>query len=161
MRFSGRSLFSASLFCAVCDAFVPRRHNFLFAPRIADHNSPSDFLGPSIQSPTGAPLGYDPLVVLFAKKKKGNAKSAALEALEALEENTDLNEPLSQKEQKDLKKKRKKEKVGKKNAKLAALEALDALDEDGDLQKPLSKKEQKDLLKKQKKNIFLPLFMPL
>ena len=59
---------------------------------------------------------------LFAKKKKNNAKAAALEALEALEETFDapdiaaggapdfMDEPLSKKEQMELKKKQKKEK---------------------------------------------------
>jgi ABC-type Mn2+/Zn2+ transport system ATPase subunit len=107
--------------------------------------------------------------VLFAAKKKANAKLAALEQLEALEEQADLlNAPLSKKEQKEMLKKQKKANkgganengddgdenegasspVGKKNAKAAALEALQAFDDEA-LEQPLSKKEQKELLKKQ------------
>jgi len=118
-----------------------------------------------------------PLVALFAKKKKANAKSAALDALDALDD--DLDAPLSKKEQKALEKKEQKEaaaaaaaaarnsddgettqatvkpmsKKEKMLAKALELEMMDsaASTEEADDKPKLSKKELKALEKKEKK----------
>ena len=100
MRFSGRLIFSGALLCAVSDAFVPRSNNQrAFVPLTTEPNSSHTPLQPSPQ------VMHD--VALFAKKKKGNAKSAALDALDNLE--ADLDAPFSKKEEKALEKQQKKE----------------------------------------------------
>mmetsp|Transcript_11644 Transcript_11644/g.24659 ORF Transcript_11644/g.24659 Transcript_11644/m.24659 type:complete len:839 (-) Transcript_11644:311-2827(-) len=175
MRFSGKLIFSAVLFSAVSDAFVHRSNNFkAFAPQLNDRTAslrvpfqPSIF---QIEDDT-------PIVALFAKKKKGNAKSAALDALDALD--ADLDEPMSKKEQKALEKKKKKEQAAaaaaesrnlaetqsapaakpmtkkeKMLAKAMELERLDAAAASGggeDDKPKLSKKELKALKKKEEK----------
>lgn len=131
MKFSGRLLFSAAVFCAVSDAFVPHSNNQkAFAPRTKGQSIP---VQPSSQT-----LHDIPLVALFAKKKN-NAKSAALDALDALDD--DVDAPLSKKDQKALEKKEMKE------AAVAAAEAAtDAAEEEGaapvTAKKQMTKKEK-------------------
>ncbi|VEU38474.1 unnamed protein product [Pseudo-nitzschia multistriata] len=130
MRFSGRQIFSAALFCTVSDAFVPRRNNFrVVAPQTDDHAAPLRVpFHPDFQ--VG---GREPIVALHAKKKKGNAKAAALDALDALDD--DLNAPMSKKELKELEKKKKKEEAAKAAAAVREEKAAPPA-------KPMSKKEK-------------------
>jgi len=137
MKFSGRLIFSGVLFCATSDAFIPRINNqraFLSKTREETPSYISSHQLPRTQNDDV------PLVVLFAKKKKGNAKSAALDALEALE--ADLDAPMSKKELKALEKKKKKE-----EAAAAAATARNAADEGAAApteakSKPMSKKDK-------------------
>jgi ABC-type cobalamin/Fe3+-siderophores transport system ATPase subunit len=138
-----RLFLSATLFCALCaDAFVPRGNNNNNQQRAATtitttYTTPiTTSIAP--RSPvfrtTNNAVNNDPsLVILFAKKQKGNnAKAAALDALDTLDV---LDEPLSKKDQKELLKKQKKEE---------AKEAADAAEEvdGGAVNKQLTKKEK-------------------
>eukprot|EP00531_Pseudo-nitzschia_arenysensis_P006725 CAMPEP_0116151578 /NCGR_PEP_ID=MMETSP0329-20121206/20173_1 /TAXON_ID=697910 /ORGANISM="Pseudo-nitzschia arenysensis, Strain B593" /LENGTH=844 /DNA_ID=CAMNT_0003648203 /DNA_START=109 /DNA_END=2644 /DNA_ORIENTATION=- len=169
MRFSGRLIFSGALFCVISDAFIPRSNNRnVVVPRTTEIDSVN---GPFQTSGQG--LNGSPSVVLFAKKKKGNAKSAALDALDLLED--DLDAPLSKKEQKALEKKKKKEEaaanaavarneqdepaqteakakpMSKKEKMLAKALELEMLDAAANDEPKLSKKELKALKKKEEK----------
>lgn len=167
-------IFSGALLCAVSDAFVPHINNQrAFAPRTTNPN-PSY----SPMQPSSPRVVHDvPLVALFAKKKKKvNAKTAALDALDNLE--ADLDAPLSKKEQKASEKQQKKEaaataaaadrngeddvqasakQMTKKEKMLAKALELDMLDAvaapqaDEDEKPQLSKKELKALKKKEEK----------
>ncbi len=172
MRFSGRLVFSAALFCVIADAFVPRSNNRrATVPRTTEIYPTYDPFLPSTQDLHA--------VVLFAKKKKGNAKAAALDALDLLDEALDA--PLSKKEQKALEKKKmkeeaaaaaeaarnaqaepapteataepmsKKEKMLAKALELEMLDAADAQADEGNDEPKLSKKELKALKKKEEK----------
>jgi len=163
------------MFCAVSSAFVPRSNNHrAFAPRTIESNPPYIHFQPSLKLRNEASL-----VALFAKKKKGNAKSAALDALDSLE--ADMDAPLSKKELNALEKRKKKEaaaaaaaisrnveddepaptaakakpmsKKEKMLAKALELEMMDAVPSqtDEDETPKLSKKELKALKKKEEK----------
>ena len=131
MRFSGRLVFSGALFCVIADAFVPRSNNRrAVVPRTTEIYPTYVPFQPSTQDLHA--------VVLFAKKKKGNAKAAALDALDLLDEALDA--PLSKKEQKALEKKKMKE-----EAAAAAEAARNAQAEPAPTEataKPMSKKEK-------------------
>lgn len=128
-------IFSGAVFCVISDAFIPRSNNrSVIRPRTIELTPPMD--GPFQTS--SHDLNGSPLVILHAKKKKGNAKSAALEALDLLED--DLDAPLSKKEQKALEKQKKKEEAAANAA--AARDAQDEPEQTEAKAKPMSKKEK-------------------
>lgn len=110
---SHHSVFVASSILATIvitsHAFVPRTTvtpAVAFAPRVPL----IELQPPQHQLPSSSSSTVSRVVLYATKKKKPNAKTAALEALEALEEQVDLvDQPLSKKEQKELLKKQQKE----------------------------------------------------
>lgn len=124
-------VFSGALFCVIADAFVPRSNNRrAVVPQTTEIYPTYEPFQQSTQDLHA--------VVLFAKKKKGNAKAAALDALDLLDEALDA--PLSKKEQKALEKQKKKEEAAA-NAAAARNAAAEPAPTEA-AAKPMSKKEK-------------------
>ena len=130
-----------TLLYTLSDAFIPRGNN---RQRYVSVTSPNLLLPPAHKKA----LNDHSRLTLFAKKKKGNAKSAALDALDVLEEQLDLNEPLSKKEQKQLLKQQKKDAAKLNNVDGDSLTEEDPNDDiklktqQQNESKPMSKKEK-------------------
>jgi len=130
-----------TLLYTLSDAFIPRGNK---RQRYVSVTSPNLLLPPAHKKA----LNDHSRLTLFAKKKKGNAKSAALDALDVLEEQLDLNEPLSKKEQKQLLKQQKKDAAKLNNVDGDSLTEEDPNDDiklktqQQNESKPMSKKEK-------------------